>query len=110
MKDVLGRAVASRRRCLSAVHLGAQFPLLVRGIYYEGWHLAGKPTRDHSEQAFADHVRQQLPPMFPMDPLTTSRGVFEILWRRLDAGESAKIVQQLPVPLRSLWPSIAQPN
>jgi hypothetical protein len=28
------------------VHLGAQLPLLVRGIYYEGWHMAGKPTRE----------------------------------------------------------------
>ena len=29
-----------------AVHLGAQLPMLVRGLYYEGWHMAGKPTKD----------------------------------------------------------------
>ncbi len=28
-----------------AVHLGAQLPILVRGIYYEGWHLADKPEQ-----------------------------------------------------------------
>jgi len=92
----------------SAVHLGAQLPLLIRGIYYEGWHLAGKPTRDHHAQAFADHVLQQLPPKFPMDPLTVSHGVFEVLWQRLDAGETAKVIDQLPLPLRSLWPPIAR--
>jgi uncharacterized protein (DUF2267 family) len=27
-----------------AVHLGAQLPILVRGIYYEGWRLAAKPA------------------------------------------------------------------
>jgi len=26
--------------------LGAQLPLLVRGIYYDGWHPAGKPLKD----------------------------------------------------------------
>ena len=31
-----------------AVHLGAQLPMLVRGLYYEGWHMAGKPTKERS--------------------------------------------------------------
>ena len=92
----------------SAVHLSAQFPLLIRGIYYEGWHLAGKPSKDRSAQEFADHVLQQLPPQFPMDPLTVTKGVFEILWEKLDPGETAKIIEQLPVPLRALWPQIAR--
>jgi uncharacterized protein (DUF2267 family) len=92
----------------SAVHLGAQFPMLVRGIYYEGWHLAGKPTGDKSVQDFADHVLAELPPQFPMDPLTVTRGVLEILWEKLDPGETAKVIDQMPVPLRTLWPQAAQ--
>jgi uncharacterized protein (DUF2267 family) len=92
----------------SAVHLGAQLPMLVRGIYYEGWHMAGKPTADKSTQDFADHVQQQLPPQFPMDPLTVSRGVLEVLWERLDPGEIAKVIDQLPIALRNLWPQAAQ--
>ena len=28
-----------------AIKLGAQLPILVRGIYYEGWHAAATPTR-----------------------------------------------------------------
>jgi uncharacterized protein (DUF2267 family) len=92
----------------SAVHLGAQLPTLVRGIYYEGWHMAGKPTREHSVQDFADHVGSTLPPKFPMDALTVTRGVLEVLWEKIDPGESAKVVDQLPVPLRSLWPQAAQ--
>jgi uncharacterized protein (DUF2267 family) len=39
-----------------AVHLGAQFPMLVRGVYYEGWHMAGKLTKGRSAQEFASHV------------------------------------------------------
>ena len=92
----------------NAVHLGAQLPMLIRGIYYEGWHLAGKPTGDRNVQEFADHVLAQLPPQFPMDPLTVSRGMFEFLALRLDPGEVAKIIERLPVPLRSLWPQTAR--
>lgn len=92
----------------SAAHLGAQLPMLIRGIYYEGWHMAGKPTADRTTQEFADHVLAQLPPQFPMDPLTVSRGVFEFLVTRLDPGEVTKVIELLPVPLRSLWPQIAR--
>lgn len=92
----------------SAVHLGAQLPMLVRGIYYEGWHMAGKPTSDRSTREFADHVLAQLPPQFPMDPVTVTRGVFEFLSGRLDPGEAAKVIDLLPLPLRSLWPQIAR--
>lgn len=91
-----------------AVHLGAQLPMLVRGLYYEGWHMAGKPTKDHSAQEFADHVLEQLPPRFPMDPLTVSKGVFKLLWEKLDPGETAKVIDHLPLPLRTLWPQIAR--
>lgn len=91
-----------------AVHLGAQFPMLLRGLYYEGWHMSGKPTKDRSVQDFADHVLEQLPPQFHMDPLTVTRGVFKILWERLDPGESAKVIDHLPLPLRGLWPQVAR--
>ena len=85
-----------------AVHLGAQLPMLVRGFYYEGWRMAGKPTKDRHAEEFADHVLQALPPQFPLDPLTVSRGVFEALWEKLDPGEFAKLMDHLPVSLGTL--------
>jgi uncharacterized protein (DUF2267 family) len=91
----------------TAVNFGAQLPMLLRGLYYEGWHLAGKPTKDRSAQQFADHVLEQLPPQFPVDPVTVTKEVFKLLWEKLDPGESAKVIDHLPLPLRSLWPQIA---
>ncbi len=85
-----------------AVHLGAQLPMLIRGFYYEGWHMAGKPTKDRHVEEFAEHVLQELPPQFPLDPLTVARGVFETLWERLDPGEFAKLMDHLPASLRTL--------
>lgn len=85
-----------------AVHFGAQLPMLVRGIYYEGWRIAGKPVKDRHIDEFAGHVLKELPPPFPVDALTVSRGVFEALWQKLDPGEFAKLMSHLPASLRSL--------
>ena len=38
--------------------------MLVRGVYYEGWHMTGKPVKDRSVREFADHVFKELPPRF----------------------------------------------
>jgi uncharacterized protein (DUF2267 family) len=85
-----------------AVNLGAQLPMLVRGIYYEGWRIAGKPTKDRHIDEFAGHVSNELPPQFPVDALVASRGVFETLWEKLDPGEFAKLMDHLPASLRTL--------
>ena len=85
-----------------AIKLGAQLPILVRGVYYENWHAAGMPTRERHAQEFAHHVGTELSPQFPVDPLTVIRGVFEVLWEKLDPGEFEKVMQHLPAPLREL--------
>jgi len=85
-----------------AAHLGAQLPILIRGIYYEGWHLGDKPTLERKAEAFADHVREQLPARLATDALTITRGVFEVLWERLDPDEFAKVMEHLPVAVRML--------
>src|SRR5690554_5212950 len=41
-----------------AAHLGAQLPLIVRGIYYEGWKPAQIFLKLRSLQEFLQHVRE----------------------------------------------------
>ncbi len=91
-----------------AVHLAAQLPILVRGIYYEGWHMTESPSNDRQTDEFLARVAAELPPMFPRDALGVTKGVFDLLWKELDPGETAKLVDSLPVPLRALWPQLAQ--
>lgn len=92
----------------SAVHLGAQMPMVIRGLYYDGWRIAGKPVKDHTVDEFGQHVARELPPMFPMDAITVTRGVFEVMFEQIDPGEVAKVIEQMPVALRSLWPAVAR--
>ncbi|MDA9440212.1 hypothetical protein XH98_14000 [Bradyrhizobium sp. CCBAU 51745] len=85
-----------------AVKLGAQLPIMVRGIYYEGWHMAATPTKERHLEEFAAHIVRELPPHFPINPLTAARGVYEVLWEKLDPGEFGKLMAHLPTSLRNL--------
>jgi uncharacterized protein (DUF2267 family) len=90
-----------------AVHLGAQLPLLVRGLYYDGWRLAARPADERQPAEFAALVGAEMPPRYAHDGLRVSKAVFSLLAKELDHGEVAKVIATLPVPLRSLWPAKA---
>jgi uncharacterized protein (DUF2267 family) len=85
-----------------AAHLGAQLPLLVRGVYYEGWHPAGKPLRERSREEFLSHVQRDVPQHAP-EPLV--RATFAVLSHYVTAGEISDILGMLPAGVRELWPS-----
>ncbi len=87
-----------------AVHLGAQLPMLVRGLYYEGWRMVDAPTHIRHLDDFESAILAQTPSQFPLTPLRAAKAVFELLWTELDSGEISKVVHALPAPLRALWP------
>ena len=54
-------ALRDRIGAESAAHLGAQLPMLLRGLFYEGWDPTGKPTKERHEAAFLAHIAKELP-------------------------------------------------
>ena len=82
------------------MHLGAQLPLLVRGIFYDGWRIAGKPSGERHPLEFATLVAADLPPSLARDALRVTRAVFGLLEKELDRGETDKIIATLRHPLR----------
>jgi len=89
----------------NAVHLGAQLPMLVRGLYYEGWHMAGTPTKERHKQEFLDRIAKEFGGRFDLDSEASARAVFETMWEHIELGEVAKIQKILPEDLRELWRS-----
>lgn len=87
----------------SAAHLGAQFPTLIRGIYYEGWHMHATPTRERHVADFLAHVGRELTGFPPSDLELAVRAVFEVLWEKIDLGEVSKLVHMFPAEVRTLW-------
>lgn len=86
-----------------AVDLGAQLPLIVRGIYYEGWRPSKTPEKIRTQDEFLEGVSAKLMP-HPIGAEPATRDVFALLAQTLDAGEIADVISQLPVGIKALWP------
>lgn len=96
-------ALRDRLTVEEAAHLGAQLPMLVRGLYYEGWRPAGKPLKEHSREAFVAHIEGEARnPNFEAEPAI--RAVLGMLAERVSAGEIKDVKSTLPRPLREFWP------
>jgi uncharacterized protein (DUF2267 family) len=87
----------------NAVHLAAQLPMLVRGLYYEGWRLAASQTKERTRADFLEHLRSELPRGSAIDPNVAVRAVFGVMWEKLDLGEVGKVIDRLPEELKQLW-------
>jgi uncharacterized protein (DUF2267 family) len=87
-----------------AAHLSAQLPLLIRGIYFEGWHPAGKPNKDRSMDEFLGHVRERLKGVEPINPEAATRAVFGVLQHNVTDSEVAQVRSMMGKALQPLWP------
>lgn len=101
-------ALRDRLEPFSAIHLGAQLPMLLRGLYYEGWHPASGPTKERHLDAFLVHVAGCLPPNLQAFPEEACRAALVALVECLDPGEIAKCLRLMPTELRQLWPETVQ--
>lgn len=92
--------------------LGAQLPMLVRGIYYDGWHphLEGNPEHVRNVDDFLGLVERDLPPGCDLGAERAVRSVLSVLRSRLDANEVIKLVRHLPRPLHELWGREVEPR
>jgi uncharacterized protein (DUF2267 family) len=86
-----------------AAHLGAQLPLLVRGLYYDQWHSAGQPDRLRTLAEFLERVSEGLANIRPVNGRDATRAVFRTLSRHVDPGQIGKVVDALPEEVRALW-------
>src|SRR4051794_1266332 len=94
-----------------AAHLGAQLPLLVRGIYYDEWRPRPETSRERSQAEFLQHVAAGLRGVRPTDTGDATRAVFGVIARHVTEGQVEKVRQALPEDGRRLWPqAVAGPQ
>ncbi len=92
----------------SAAHLGAQLPMLLRGLYYEGWDPTNKPTKERHQEAFLAHIGQELPRATEDEVEQGARAVLDVLSKYVDRGAAIKIAVMFPRDLRKFWPTFVQ--
>lgn len=98
-------ALRDRLPVEEAVQLGAQLPMLVRGFYYEGWTLKGKPHKERHKEDFLDHVKAAFKNDVTVRPGSVVRAVFKALERHTSEGEIEDVKNILPKALRDFWPA-----
>jgi uncharacterized protein (DUF2267 family) len=85
-----------------SAHFAAQLPTLLRGVYYEQWRPSTRPT-GRGKADFLAGVEAS----FKADPLPHSAqavmAVFELLSKKISAGEIRDVRHALPEELRHLW-------
>ena len=87
-----------------AAHLAAQLPMLIRGLYYEGWDPSSTPIPDRSREAFLDRVEAAFNSGPPVNPRQMAQAAMIVLSQRIDRGQVAQVWNCLPEDVRDLWP------
>ncbi len=86
-----------------AIDLAAQLPMLVRGLYFEGWVPRITPIK-RSRQQFLEKVRELVDQSDPdADAEPAVRAVFRVLAKHVSAGEMGDVKQVLPHSFGSLF-------
>jgi uncharacterized protein (DUF2267 family) len=97
-------ALRDRLTLEEVAQLSAQFPMLIRGFYYEGWDPTGKPLRVRHKEQFLARIEQEFRGDDHLDSERVARAVFTVLAKRVTEGEIEDVKHVLPAEIRELWP------
>jgi len=88
-------AVRDRLPTELVAHLGAELPMLVRGIYYDGWHPSAVKLKAAHDEDFFDAMRRELRGHEELQHVEqVARTVLRVIDQRLEPGRG-RIASQL---------------
>lgn len=86
-----------------AADLASQLPLLIRGIYFEGWVPSKTPAHPRSIDDFLDRVNKAFEQEPLLDPDIAVSSVFTLLRSKISFGEYDQITSAMRKSMRHLW-------
>jgi len=92
-----------------AAHVSAQLPMLIRGMFFEGWDPSRGPLRIQRAADFLPLVREKYAPRADAPPDDIIIALLRVLGRHVSAGEVAKVMQNLPEELVEAAPRPGDP-
>ena len=97
-------ALRDRLSLDEAVQLGAQLPMLIRGLYYEGWSPKHTPVRVRTLDEFLRLIERPFNQYdLTFDTEEVARAVFDLLARHVTEGEIEDVRSVLPSSIEALW-------
>jgi uncharacterized protein (DUF2267 family) len=99
-------ALRDRLTIQEVAQLGAQLPIFIRGIYYEGWNPAKTPVKSRGKEVFLREVRAQFSNTRnpDVDAEHVTRAILRVLCKHVSKGELEQVKAILPRELREFWP------
>lgn len=92
-----------------AVHLAAQMPTFMRGVYFEGWDPSRSPAKNREKMDFIARVCDAFQKDKLDDPEESVGIIFSFLNTRISSGEINDIRNSLRKSLRDIWPEPRTP-
>lgn len=86
-----------------AAQLSAQLPVLIRGIYYEGYDPSRTPVTERSREGFVARVQKAFVPDPLGDAETAIGAVFDVLDAHVSGGEMDHVRATFTKEMRSLF-------
>lgn len=88
-----------------AVHLAAQMPLIIKGLYFDGWHPSATPVKARTKEEFLALIKKRLQrSILDPNPERVTRAVFKLIAERVSEGEVRDVRAILPAEIVELWP------
>lgn len=92
-----------------AAQLAAELPMLIRGLYFEGWD-PNLPTELRTREEFLADVQARLRNDTRLEPEEACRAVFALLSREIQSGEIRDVRRMLPAEVQEMWPPDVGPE
>lgn len=83
-------------------HLTAQLPLLVRGMYYDGWRPGATPVKERRKEQFVAHVSEAFALDTEADPEQICRSVLKVVEKHVTPGAINNLRDVLPAEVQDL--------
>lgn len=82
--------------------LSAQLPMLIRGLFFEGYHYSNKPEKFHVEE-LKSRIDEAFGPLSDIDPEVVFKSVLVVLYDHVSEGELQDIYSNMPKDIQQLW-------
>ncbi len=96
-------ALRDRLPVAEAAQLAAQLPMLLRGVFYEGWRPAAKRDISHSIDEFLSGLSKGFSEDEEFNAKATFQEVISVLKLHISEGEMEHVRHALPESLHSLF-------
>ena len=83
----------------------AQLPIMLRGMYFEGWQPKKTPVHEREAAAFIRSIEEQVGDVLDYRGELDIKAVFDVINARISRGEVEDVRANLPQALQDMWPA-----